>query len=437
MRKTRALISIISGILTLGASAKEMGFAEMWQKVQSGEAKIRSIEESLEISKLNNSTVSRHWHPQLYISSTYAQSDDSGFSLFAKLQQRQIAPTDFDAAALNQSSQDYLFTTGLGVRVLLFEGFKYQKLSDASDYEVEAQQIHLANTKVQKKAELIEAYTGILIEKKYQQDLKRSQDRIQSTVKNYKLGKKSNPVGYSGILGLRALANKIEIKLGQSEAKVAQLRGEIESLVPELPMDWDIRTGTFTGILKDQVPEMSPEFLKNVSLQIQMREKMQKAMDLSADSLKSAYWPTLGAFAETQMVQGDRDSTDVNTLGVQLKWNLYDPATFNNHQVAKARQNQEKWITEEYRKRETAGRQTLYSSYPIAMKSLETMNTNRDLLEEQVQVSSKLFRSGVLNAINLSQVFSQYCDLLSNLKELEEKIVELHTQTLLMTAGRQ
>lgn len=423
-------------LLAAPLSAQEYSFEKMHSMMLNSQAELKSLEKTVELTELKESSVGRHWHPQLYLSGSYVSSDDSGFGLFSKLQQRQIAQTDFQPADLNKSKMDYLMSAGLGVRVNLFEGFRYQNLSKATAYELEAQQVRLSHTKQQKKAELLKAYSGLLIQQKYQAELSKTKTLIEKIVKNYKIGKRSNPVGYSGKLGLRALVNKTAILLDKTEAKIAQLRGEIEVLVPELPSNWQVAAQNFLPLVQQQTPKMTGEFLKQKSQQIVMREKMEKAMAAAADSLNSKYWPSVGAFAESKFVNGDRDSTDVNTIGLQLQWNLYDPGNVNNAEVARAQKSQEQWLTQEYRKKEISGRKTIFTSYPVALTSLQTMNQSKVLLEEQVKVSRRLFRSGVLNAINLSQVFSQYCDLLDNLLILEDQVIALHAQALILSAGK-
>ena len=66
-------------------------------------------------------------------------------------------------------------------------------------------------------------------------------------------------------------------------------------------------------------------------------------------------------------------------------------------------------------------------------KNLELLNDSEKLLSEQVKVTSNLFHSGAITALQLAEVLNRRVDLILNLRTLEQGLIDLRTKRLTQT----
>ncbi|NDG84035.1 MAG: hypothetical protein EBX52_03230, partial [Proteobacteria bacterium] len=85
--------------------------------------------------------------------------------------------------------------------------------------------------------ELLQHYGGLIADLDAERELALLQDRIREILKSYKIGGENNPVGYSGILGLKGLANRIE---AERAGILASLYSHREALAERSGLDNDL-----------------------------------------------------------------------------------------------------------------------------------------------------------------------------------------------------
>ena len=117
------------------------------------------------------------------------------------LQQRKLETADFAPSLLNEPDRKFYGQTSFGVDLALYEGgassIAYeasQKMADSKFWAVKAQTLSEFSKVASEYAQLL-----VLLEEKAQ--LESLKSSVRSVLERYSIGTKSNPVGYSGLLG--------------------------------------------------------------------------------------------------------------------------------------------------------------------------------------------------------------------------------------------
>ena len=125
--------------------------------------------------------------------------------------------------------------------------------------------------------------------------------KLQSFIKNYQLGAKSNPVGYSGLLGLKSFSHRLKSFLNQYKAERDSYRSSLEILgwksenwIPEYP-------GTVSFVQK-YFPWEEKVSTKDKSFAMQSMEEGVKSLQQVVPMEKSKLLPRAGFFAETKIL---------------------------------------------------------------------------------------------------------------------------------------
>ncbi len=418
--------------LTPKALSNTISFSELWEQAQTQSHQIQKSNLDKEVSQVQYSRIKWHWTPSLYVKAGYMSTDSPSQSLFANLNQRAANPTtDFATAALNNPETTTLMETTLGIAWPIYEGGKFKHLKNAS-YEVKAAQTFFNQVNQYKvKSELIAAYSNILNHSQALSHYTKISQTLAQQISRYKVGKKKNPVGYSGLLGLKATLNKVEAFKSYSEAQISKNKATILNHIPNLDNSWEASNEDPIQFVKAKTPINNDT--KN-SLFLQGQKHITKAMQEKAHSEKSVVRPKVGLFAENSMYSGDRDDANSTTLGAYLKWNLgwYSRGVYREAQLKNNSHQLQAKIQEQ---NELSGKTTLNKVVKSTENVLIKMKNSKQLMDEQLRVSKRLFRSGAINAIQLSGLYSSVVDLHENVAKTTDQLIQARTQLFLLTAS--
>ncbi|MBT4792832.1 MAG: hypothetical protein HON90_14755, partial [Halobacteriovoraceae bacterium] len=125
---------------------------------------------------------------------------------------------------------------------------------------------------------------------------------------------------------------------------------------------------------------------------------------------------------------GDRDENNVQTMGVYLKWDL-----FNNDSYGRVAEAKKKIISMKQKysyaaKKESSYKKSLESALIALKKNDKTLKQTLNLLDEQTKISFKLFKRGKLSGIQMAQILNQKIDLIEQNILLEEKLITTTAQ---------
>jgi hypothetical protein len=411
------LVSLLAAFST-STNAETLSFQDIWKQIaekspaqEAAKLKTLSTEEGL-------SRAERHWLPKLYLDARSYSTNDPSSAFVGLLEQRKVETADFNPDALNHPDAQSFTRGAVGIDLPLYEGGMKQAQVFMYDHLLSAQKLGKSQIEVEQYAQSASAYATIALIEKQKAKLTELSDAIAKLMKSYQLGQKTNPVGYSGLLGMRSLANRIT---GLIEHLGAQKRSYF-AMLKEL----GVRDENWAPQTVD-AREFADRFLnsnKSESYTSMAGAENAQASFQAAKMERARYLPKVGAFAESYMFSGNRDTANGYTAGLYLQWSLFDPADFGKYKQAKLSSLAGQKFVEASSQEENAERQRLMESKQALRSNLSLLDESDKLLSEQTRVSSTLFKNGSINVLQFVEILNRRTDLIAQQTEAEMNLVK-------------
>ncbi len=400
-------------------------FEELWQEFFHKSLQQKSIGQEKVASELSLERSRRHWLPRVYVTGQWFSTNDPTQVFFNHLGQRSIEQADFIPSDLNRPGRKNFLAASLGVDLPLYEGG--MKSSQTSMFEslVKASAMEMKAKKTEEYSELGRQFGTALLYSKNGVLLNNLKKKLESIIANYQVGSQSNPVGYSGLLGLKGVGNRIEGLLSEYELKsmnakkwIAKKTQTDENWAPDMKVNLkDFLSSNFTHT-------SSSAYSSNILAQ---KFKVD-TLDNQKDMEKARFLPRVGLFAQNSLYDGNRDSENSQTYGIYLMWDLFNSDSYGRLGEANAKAMAGKAKIEAYKQDEKIMLDQLLDSKTTLEKNLVLLIDSDRLLEEQTQNATKLFRSGMLSALQLSEVINRRVDLIENKNKAENQYLEVYSR---------
>ncbi len=167
---------------------KTVSFGELWEMVKQHSPALRAVEYELKAAQIGENRAGDHWFPRLFADARAFETNDPALSFMSVLEERQIAPADFAASALN-NPQGSLFERGtLGLDFPLFEGGAKVAMADVSIKAREAKEQERYAVVTGQYAQLVGYYASLLVLGDEQENLTKLSDRVGEILKSYSIG---------------------------------------------------------------------------------------------------------------------------------------------------------------------------------------------------------------------------------------------------------
>lgn len=410
--------------MAIAERSSTYSFSEIWHLVEVSSPEIAAAAHELEAAKINRSRLSRHWYPRLFAEGRAFSTNDPAFTFMSVLGQRQIAALDFAPSALNHPSSGFFQRGTLGIDLPLFEGGAKVASAEAASKAAEGAAYRKSSTQQKKYADTATAYASLLILENQRRELSHLADGVDDTLSRYRIGGKSNPVGYSGLLGLKNLRNRIQGLLVENDAKRAAVRDRLRIGASELPPDWNPRLEEIKVFVDKHLPlQDRPGRSSSENAAYANAE----AMDKMKDAERARFLPKIGLFGTGDLYGGERGIATSYSAGAYLQWELFAAPNFGalaqaEHQAAAARSSAD----DESQRAELARSSARYSLVSLE-KNLMLMDESAHFLEEQTSTARGLFRDGSITALQLVEVLARRADLLVNHADVQLGLVQART----------
>ena len=207
-------------------SGAEYSFKAIWKLVRERAPEISAASHDLEGARIYEQRMSRHWSPRAFIEGRAFLTSDPALTFMSLLGQRQMGAADFNPQTLNQPGSGFFERGTLGLDFPLFEGGSKVAAERAAIKMTEAKSFELKSAEIAQYAEIANTYSSLISLQGQRSELHQMNENVDQILAQYKIGSKSNPVGYSGLLGLKNLRNRVEGLLAENSSKVAALRDQ-------------------------------------------------------------------------------------------------------------------------------------------------------------------------------------------------------------------
>lgn len=410
------------------ALAEEVPFSEVWGAVSKASPGMKAAQLQLQSSQEAEARAGRHWLPRLYLDAKSYQTNDSGAVFFGLLQQRSLQQNDFNPQAINHPEAQVFTRGALGIDLPLYEGgMKTAQASLQSHLSRSAEQ-EAHGVGIMQYSQVAQAYgsIGLLLQQK--QKIQNEKQTVDRLLKSYQIGVKSNPVGYSGLLGLNSLSHRLEGLLRQYEAQVQAayliLKEMGFSQDGWIPKNTDTRL--FVEKYMGSQPGESSSQIESLKAKADMAEEMSKME-------QARYLPRIGAFAENYVFNGKRDTADGYTAGVYLQWNLFNPADYGTHKEAQIKSLAAREYSLAMAQKERAESLSLDQGIQALKENIRLVEESQKIMLEQTRVAEGLFKNGSINALQFVEVLNRKVDLTVSESEVNLNLLQSSAQKILKT----
>lgn len=404
-------------------------FDDLWHDLYQNSYQQKAVSEEKEGNELSLSRSKRHWLPRAYVSGQVLSTNDPTQVFFYNLGQRSVLQSDFVPTDLNNPGRKSFKTGTMGVDLPIYEGGMKSAQSSMFQSLVKASEMEMKAKKSEEYAEFSRQYGGVLIFTQNGKHLTDLKNNLEKIIGSYQVGSQSNPVGYSGLLGLKGVNNRIEGMLAEFEMKSVNAKKWIDSKVQvvEAEKNW---TPDLSQNLQHFLDSNLAQTTSNSSYSSTLlaQELKVKTLDDAKDMESARFLPKVGLFAQNNIYNGARNTSDSQVYGVYLMWDLFNSDSFGRRGEAKAKAMAGKAKLEAYKQEEKIMLDQLLQSKSTLENSLVLLRNSDNLLKEQTENSMKLFRSGMLSALQLAEVLNRRVDLIENKNKAENQYLDVYSR---------
>ena len=418
---------------SLPAQARSVvDFSSLWQQVKINSPSLAASDHRLKASDLEKNRVALLWLPALSLEGRVFSTNESALNFSSILGERSFNAADFNISSLNRPGFNSFQTLSLGLDFPLYDGgmrsSSVSRASSTSEAASYAQSYQLLAAYV----ETGSSYARVASMIQAEQRLKSMSEKVKRLLSHYSIGNKSNLIGYSGLLGIKGLINRIESVRNElqaeSEAEISSL-----SLQARIPSDWNPALESTENFLERIMPLSNSSDAKE-SLTVRAAHAQAEAAKSDEQARRSQALPHLGLFANESITHGSRDTASGFTGGIYLKWALFNPAqsgvvlAANEHQRAEASEVEQAQLNAQ-------SQQEKNSKKELALRqNLKLLEESESYLEAQTGAITKLFQNGSVTALQLAEVLNRAVDLVLQLKDLHSGLIQHRAQQKLLEA---
>jgi outer membrane protein TolC len=406
MMQNKILLSVMLGLPSL---ALAQSFEQVWQAAYKNSYSAKSYEAKLEAIQISKERSEKHWYPRLFLSSTVFQTDDPTYSFMGTLNQRSIEQADFSPSALNNPDTKTYQTHTLGAYLPIYEGGSKANLAKAKALELAATENEKQYADNMLYAEVAKLYGMYIVGMQTARELQSVEKEVKTIIQNYQLGSKENPMGRAGLLSLQTLNKRIDAELDQVNILTKTVLFSLEELtgLKEIRLDVEQIKNYVNTNLKSKVNLQEDESSKVKSL-----KKMMEVARAHQEAAKAYYLPQVGVFAQNNYYAGDRDQAQAQMVGLSVKWEFFNLGTFSTSQEAGKQALAAEAYAKAIAQQELLANRANLSKQQVVENNLVRLNEALKEMNEQTQINYKLFRNGIINVLQMSQVLNAKLDLI-------------------------
>ena len=429
MKTTFALALLVISHMAMGQAPVAKSFDTLWDELYQKSYHQKSASLEKEAIDLSLSRANKHWLPRVYVEGKWLSTNDPTQIFFNNLGQRSILQSDFIPSDLNNPNRKSFKTATLGIDLPLYEGGMKSSQSSMFQSLVKASELEMKAKKSEEYAEFGRHYGGILLHTQNEQHLTDLVKNLEKIISNYQVGSQSNPVGYSGLLGLKGVENRIQGMLYEFDLKISNSKKWINTKT-EFKEEW---IPDVSQKLKDFLTQnLSQSSSASYSSMMLSQEFKVKTLENAKDMEKARYLPRVGLFAQNNLYSGDRDTANAQAYGLYLMWELFNSDSYGRVGEAHAKAMAGQAKLEAGKQEEKIMQDQLLESKATLEKNLVLLEKSDNLLKEQTQNAMKLFRSGMLSALQLAEVINRRVDLIDNKNKAEAQYLDVYSRLYLL-----
>ena len=387
-------------VLTTIQASPYLGLEEAIKILKSDNLEIKSATYDIETAEESANAVSgNHWGKLDFIQD-FSNSNDAGNVFGFKLASREAAFNDFGFSEFDMSNQNLLntqprdlnypdarnfFQSKLKYELPIFTGFKISSYSDVMKSMTKIKRLNKAQVVNEKIYQLRKSFYDMSL-------LRTSEENLKTILQNINtletMTKNMIEVGYAKSVDLLEVKSKkvnIERLISQMQSNQKLLYHYISFLLNKKITDIKLPSVDIV------MPKYTNDEIISSNLDIQKASSGLEVTKSMIDVSQSAYYPTVGAFAEVGTADdtflGDASDHASYTIGARLTWNIFN-AGIDKANIEKSRLNFLKMQTKV--KLATSG---IELQVEKIQTEIETLNKEINSLEQELKLADKIYKN--------------------------------------------
>lgn len=398
-----------SAELPAADSGTALPFPDLWRDIERHSPAQRSAELQVRTAQATETRVSRYRLPQVYVESRLYNTNDPALTFMSRLGQRQVEAEDLTTSSLNEPGTNSFGRATLGVTLPMYEGGQGAAETASARDLIAAQESQLAGTRNQQFADAFADYGSMLAFRDASTRLTGLSAQVDETLQHYEVGSATNPVGYSGLLGLKTLANRFKILSNDLTTQEQAAKAALSTQADLDPSQWKPDPLSVDAFTQRHAPAAAGSGPQS-SYQADSLKSLASSANHHIEMERSALRPKAGLFVESNVATGIRGTGTSYVAGAYLSWNLFSPKSYGAPEEARlksyALQEQANAVVQQDRIATAESVRTLAS----LRETVALLKANDALLDEQVRTSKRLFASGTISALQLAETYARRLD---------------------------
>lgn len=400
--------------------AEELSLEEVWRIISDASQSQHAAQLRYEATAVAKTRASYHWLPQIYLDAKTYATDDPALTFMGILSERSVSSDDFNPSFLNHPGNHVFNRAALGIDWPLYEGGMKVAEVALRDHYLASSAASMKQVQTQQYTEVARNYGSLGSLANQKNKLVALQKIITRILENYKIGNQINPVGYSGLLGLKNLNNRLQGLLIENQAKTLAIKDELAVLGLKERV-WTPKKWTADSFVDRYFPKSHRGDSANVVAHKQAALAEKKRIQIE----QAKYLPKIGAYAEEAVFNGNRNTSSAYTVGLYLRWNIFNPSDYHVAKEVQLNAMAADFQANSFAEKERAETTGISEALSAIRLSLKLMQESETLLDEQVKISSDLFQKGSISGLQLAEVFARRLELSVNHTEAEISLLNL------------
>lgn len=436
------LTSLVVPISFLNAQ-QTYTFSEIWKLTKKNSPSQKAVLYEEKAIQSGKNKAQRHWLPKVYLNGRSFVTNDPATVFFSNLGQRSVTESDFATKSMRERVSNFIdlnnnpytnintnninlfapdtlnnpgtgtFHRGtLGLDLPLYEGGAKSEAVKAQENALKAKSFEREFTTLNEYGKTAINYGEFMISEDLEKVLKKLKNSVNSILRGYQVGAASNPVGYSGLLGLKTLRNRVDGLIKENDSRKDGVREVIHLNAGSLSENWKPEKKSIVGFANQNLQVEKQNLGKESSSYTKAMVAAAEASENQAEAEKAKFLPRMGVFTEGNLYGGSRSTASSYTAGFYVQMNLFSPSDYGSLEEARMKSKAARARAEEAKRKEESQIAILLKASSALEKNIRLMEDSSDLMDKQIITARKLFRNGSINALQMTEVLSRRVDLI-------------------------
>jgi len=409
----------------------EAEFDRIWEAISERSPALRSEVAEASAAEVRLLRANRHWLPKVSLGAGLVSTNSPNLFLFSSLGSRGLQSSDLNPSVVNFPERQSFITGSLNVDLPIYEGGSSAASARAAGLLQQSQELSKKARFNEVYADFVKQYSLVLALRKESKTISELDVKLKNLIDRYRVGSRDNPVGYSGLLGMKSLLNRLKGLASANEA-------EMESLMKALSIESGLKDLELVKFRASDAVTVASEKLQ-LTTQTTGQDLRASSMRVSAQAYselagaeKARWLPRVGLFATESLVSGPRNTGFSLDFGGYLQWQIFDGKNLGAYREASLRATASDLRAEEFTERSRISKFNSAQNLKALLGSLDLLKSSQTFTIDQTQVTEKLFRNGSVNALQFSEVLSRRVDLIESFRIVEREVINQLCESYLM-----